>query len=74
VYSVVDTSEYEIPPVPDGVNLHEILRIEFSRRPGSRIAGRWSVRHVLELMDLEDATGIGAATELPAGWRHQDGH
>jgi hypothetical protein len=74
VYSVVDTSEYEVPPIPDGVTFREVLRIEFSRRPGTRTAERWSVGQVLELMALEEATGIGAPTELPAGWPHQNGH
>ena len=65
--SVLDTSEHEIAPFLAGVNIREVLRLELSRRPGSRPTEYWSVRRILEVIEEEIVTGIGAPTELPSG-------
>jgi len=67
VYSVIDTSEHEIAPLPAGVNIREVMRLELSRRPGSRPTEYWSVGRILEVIEEEIVTGIGAPTELPCG-------
>ena len=67
MYSIVDTSEHEIAPFPAGVKIREVLRLEVSRRPGSRPTEYWSMGRILEVIEEEIVTGIGAPTELPCG-------
>ena len=50
----------------DSIVVRDITRLDVSRRPSARPTEYWSRRHILEVVDEEQLTGLGATTELPS--------
>lgn len=67
VYSVVHTSEYEMPSTAAGPDVREALWLEAARRPGTRPTEYWSVQRVLELLG---PLGLSHTPALPSARSH----